>query len=285
MTLNARELEYMISRLAAHPLAELRELSQELSKEGIRIAPSLIRYPEATAYFRDLHRGRKELEPPRSPQKESKKLVRLVDWTENADTKIAAAILFSSGVNSMSEAMRRASRLGEKGLKELIHRTMRHLESHDSVWREFERVHLVFEVIVSASCFAQLKRHRMATLISQRYDEKLGLSIPETIRKAKAVGILKEHAAAAQRLAADIATEKPEVAPYALTNAHRRRVLVGINLRELYHFSRLRSDCHAQWEIRELSDEMCRLARRKAPAAGSLLSGKHRFSETKQSII
>ena len=38
--------------------------------------------------------------------------------------------------------------------------------------REFEHADLVFDLVVSASCFAQLKRHRMATLTWQRYDPR-----------------------------------------------------------------------------------------------------------------
>ena len=185
----------------------------------------------------------------------------------------------------MREAMRRAARLGDRKRTKLIHRTMREIEPHDSVWREFENVNFLFEVVVSASCYAQLKRHRMATLIPQRYDTSLGLSVPDTINKARAVGKFREYCSLAEKLAGEIAIKQPEVSSYALTNAHRRRVLVGLNLRELYHFSRLRSDRHAQWEIRELSGEMCRLARREVPAGAALLAGKDSFEETKSSII
>ena len=48
-------------------------------------------------------------------------------------------------------------------------------------------------------------------------------------------------------------------------NAHRRRILVAANARELYHLARLRMDGHAQWEIRELVGRMVELARRAAP--------------------
>jgi flavin-dependent thymidylate synthase len=284
MTLNARELEYMVSRLAAHPLSELRELSRELSRAATRIAPSLVKYPEPTDYFRDMHEARKELAYRQGARREPKVLVRLIDATEDADVRIAACIIFSSGGATMGEATRKAARMGVRGRTDLIKRTLSRIASHDSVWREFESVQFLFEVVVSASCFAQLKRHRMATLIPQRYDTSLGLSVPETIRTARAVRAFREHASAARALAAAIERERPEAAAYALMNAHRRRVLMGLNLRELYHFSRLRSDRHAQWEIRELSAEMCRLAKKRVPAGAALLAGKDDFVRTKESL-
>ena len=66
---------------------------------------------------------------------------------------------------------------------------------------------------------------------------------------------------------------------YVLTNAHRRRALLKLNLRELYHVSRLREDATAQWEIRRTAAEMSRLARRAMPLAGLLLGGKDSYPE------
>ncbi|MBN2516532.1 MAG: FAD-dependent thymidylate synthase, partial [Deltaproteobacteria bacterium] len=52
MTLNARNLELMLRRCAAHPLAEAREYGDKLYATTQTIAPSLVRYTEATQYER-----------------------------------------------------------------------------------------------------------------------------------------------------------------------------------------------------------------------------------------
>jgi len=56
-------------------------------------------------------------------------------------------------------------------------------------------------------------------------------------------------------------------------------VYARLSLRELYHFSRLRSDQHAQWEIRNLSNAMTALARPLAPRASTYLGGKSEFDQ------
>ena len=66
-------------------------------------------------------------------------------------------------------------------------------------------------------------------------------------------------------------------AEYLLTNAHRRRVLVTCNLREVYHLARIRMDQHAQWDIRRLSADLVKLVRLKAPVAARLATGKDTF--------
>jgi len=68
-------------------------------------------------------------------------------------------------------------------------------------------------------------------------------------------------------------------AQYILTNAHRRRVLLGVNARELYHISRLREDAHAQWDIHQISAQMSELAKKKMPLTFMLIGGKDRYPE------
>ena len=75
----------------------------------------------------------------------------------------------------------------------------------------------------------------------------------------------------------EILDRSPVAAPYALTNAHRRRVMFTCNLRELYHLGRLRLDRHAQWDIRSVSERMVELARKAMPLATEMICGKDSF--------
>jgi flavin-dependent thymidylate synthase len=280
MTVNARELEYMVSKLSAHELAELRDLASRLADAAQAIAPSLIRYPEPTEYTIGMPAVRREIAAvgpgkTRVPDRN----VRLVEATPDGDIELATSLVFASGRCGMTDARRTAVKLGKHGRNGLIAKTFERMKPHDGVWREFERIRFVFEVIVSSSCFAQLKRHRMATILAQRYTPALGISVPGTIKHASVVSLLREGTKSAERLYRKIEKHEALVCEYALSNAHRRRVLVSMNLRELYHFSRLRSDAHAQGEIRELSDEMCRLASRRVPAGSRMLGGKDAFEE------
>jgi thymidylate synthase ThyX len=289
MTLNARELEYMISRLASHPLAELREFSSKLYRAASGLAPSLIKYPEPTEYFMAAPSVRDEIRASAGRQSRTKKGDRpeaaLIGVTENADERLAASLIFSSSGLSYSESLRRATRMGKRKRRDVIEATLKDMKSHDSAWREFETIKLQYEVTLSSSCFAQLKRHRMATIVAQEYLPALGISIPRSVRKAGMTGLLRRSASEAYGLYRKILSKAGSAAEYSLLNAHRRRVLFDINLRELYHFSRLRSDIHAQWEIRELSDIMCRLAEEKIPSGTVFLCGKDTFERRRKELF
>lgn len=291
MTVNARELEYMIGRLSAHRLGELRTLAKKLSRLTRCLAPSLVRHPEPTSYYLDTRRARgaiaRSVRTPRRGGPLGRAAVQLVDATPDGDARLAAALIFSSRNTTYREAYVAAADLTPEERMKIVAETLGRISPHDSVWREFEVIHLLYELVVSSSCFAQLKRHRIATVMAQPYNLGLGISVPDSIRSARAVGLFRSAAAMAESLYRRLHARVPVAAEYTLTNAHRRRVLLDVNLRELYHFSRLRSDTSAQWEIRRVSDEMCRLAASELPAGGVLLGGKDRFEEIKsaQSFI
>ena len=74
------------------------------------------------------------------------------------------------------------------------------------------------------------------------------------------------------------------VAQYVLSNANIRRVVIKLNMRELYHFARLRSDTHAQKEIRDISERLVERASRHYPIVCKMLCGKDRYCEAKEDL-
>jgi len=75
-----------------------------------------------------------------------------------------------------------------------------------------------------------------------------------------------------------IKQDAPTAANYILTNAHRKRISMKINARELYHIARLRADEHAQWEIRETAEQMVDLGKKAMPLTLMLATGKDGFN-------
>jgi len=151
------------------------------------------------------------------------------------------------------------------------------MEFYDAALREFEHIILTFDLIMSSSCFAQMKRHRMATITSQDYDPALGVTVPPKIKEAgeekRFLDIVKET----ETVYEDLAREDPLMARYVLTGAHRKRILMTVNARELYHVSRLREDVHAQWDIQKLSSSMIKAAGEVMPLTVLLIGGKDRY--------
>jgi flavin-dependent thymidylate synthase len=276
LTINARGLELMIRRFAANGLAEVRELGRQLHDLANEVAPSIVLFTEASnfdaktyqAWEETAGRGVRGALPRPGPA------VRLMETTPDGDEMILAALLHTTLGLSFKDCRARLGRLTRAGKKTLMKKAFEHMEFYDVPPREFEYAALTFELVLSASCFAQLKRHRMATLTAQDYDPALGVTVPPAV---EAAGAGTEFAVLIERTDAAYDRLKKKVgsaADYVLTNAHRRRVLLKVNVRELYHISRLREDATAQWEIRELSAQMSAAARKAMPLAAMLLGGK-----------
>jgi flavin-dependent thymidylate synthase len=297
MTVNARNIELMIRRLAASPLAEAREYSRRLYDAVKGAAPSLVRYTEPTPYDRETREeirsqadeilsklltcspgiGQGEEIAPSGAGKAADDLVRLLDATPAADDKIAAALLHGASHLPLAKCLEIAARMEIEEKRGLIQAALRRMKAYDAAPREFEHVGLTFELAISATCFAQVKRHRMATITVQNYDPALGVTIPLSIAAVGMEVPFREICARTEETWEQIRRTAPAAAAYILTNAHRRRVMIRVSARELYHLARVRADGHAQWDIREIAARMVGQGREAMPITLMLAAGKDGF--------
>ena len=306
MTVNARNIELMIRRLAACPLMEAQEYSRQLYDATRKVAPSLVRYTEPTPYDRETPEalrlaaagiisgmktispataGRRIDSPKASGPETAEDLVRLVDATPAADQKIAAALLHSASDLPLAECLRIAMLTNRKNQEALIKTALRRMKAHDVAPREFEHVGLTFELIISATCFAQLKRHRMATITVQGYNPALGVTIPPSIAAIGMDNAFREICARTEETWEQIRRHSPAAAAYILTNAHRRRVMMRVSAREIYHLARVRTDRHAQWDIRETAERMVAQGREVMPLTLILAAGKDGFDDLRARVF
>ncbi|MDR1997406.1 MAG: FAD-dependent thymidylate synthase [Candidatus Margulisbacteria bacterium] len=282
MTVNARNLEKMLRRFASHPLQELRALGQALHALVQDIAPSIIKYQEANDFDKNTYGELAECTTGfirNQPAEPAVQQCRLLDYTEDGDAKILAALLAKTQALDWLSAQKIVQQMSGAEQKNIFRICVKNMQPWDQMLREFELVDLTFELVVSASCFAQLKRHRMATLLAGRYAPELGLRIPPSIAAVGLAAEFERVARGAADLYRELQAELPAAADYVLTNAHQRRVLCKVNLRELYHISRLREDAHAQWDIREIAGLMCAAAREVLPLTASFTGGKDVYPE------
>ncbi len=286
LTINARNLELLIRRFAAKGLEELRAFNREIQALAIGVAPSIILFTEPSAFdaetYPDLAVAASMWTVPAGRVRKNPgaaKGVVLAAWPPDGDAAVIAALLHTVTRLSYKECLLRAKKAGPAARKDIVRRAFERMEFYDFPLREFEHAELVFDLVISASCFAQLKRHRMSTLTWQRYDPGLGVTVPPSILE---IGAEKEFRAVIDRTEETHAALEKEIGPaadYVLTNAHRRRALLKINVRELYHVSRLREDASAQWEIRRAAAEMSRLAKKVLPMTCLMLGGKDTYPE------
>ena len=305
-------LELAIRKNKYGPLHEQPEFAKLMYDAIVGLAPSLIQLSDPELF--ELYNPGKKLnddnfkytkqnleyhvdnvirdtkEYPQDPEIVSRDNVKLVKGysTQDYDTHIIAALIHANSLVSIEKAYRIGKTLTlNKNYylgKKFIKKALENIGVHDKVPREFEMGNFIYEMIISASCYAQLKRHRMMTLLRQDYNPKLGYTIPPNIQE---IGMDDELVAVY-----DISSEKHDkfkskygkLAQYVLTNGHRRRVIFGLNHRENHHISRLREDEHAQWDIRDKAHKMKEINQTVAPITSQLLGGKHEFYDIRKKV-
>ena len=129
---------------------------------------------------------------------------------------------------------------------------------HHSV---FEHIYFTFKIEgISRACSHQLVRHRMCSFTqrSQRYcnESNFEYVTPYSVDYSS-MGMIMERISASY----DVLTKHypKEDARYVLPNACCTDLYLSCNLRELIHICNERLCSKAQWEIRELVEEMVRL--------------------------
>ena len=309
-TANARNLEYVIRCLKAHPLKEMRDLGDEFYRLAGAVAPSLILLTDPVEYekefgrplsedhFTKTHAYAREMaaelverfggnSEPGNVRYPTRGNVKLIGTSPDPDRTTLQVILHSHTSAPAETCAILADRLLENRNdgERLIREFMRYSNPWEAATREFEAVDFTFEVVLSAACFGQMKRHRMTTQLMQDYDPGLGYTYPPSVEET---GLAEEFKRLYENTSATynkLTEFHPLAAQYVLTNGHRRRMLVKVNAREIYHISRLREDIHAQWDIRQVASDMVELAREKAPITLLLAFGKDVFEEKKKEIF
>ena len=179
--------------------------------------------------------------------------VRLLAYTPNP-TQLA---IVAAGICVGSEGT-------EKGLIAAIK------SGHESVLEHINYTFLIEDV--SRAFLAQITRHRIASFSVEsqryvRYDEPIAIKTPATVRDGGDRQEIFEdvvrytHESYCRLLQAGVPMEDARL---VLPEVTCTKMIVTMNARELRHFFALRCCERAQWEIREVANEMLRLCKETA---------------------
>ena len=270
MTLNARSLENLLRRLASSPYYEADQLRSLLLSSVEKICPSLVRYTEAgefkgTFSTKGLYPGNDGFKPDET--------VRIVSAPSQPDDMILAALLYEQTAADFSKCRKKVGNLSDSDKRDLWKQFFAGIQVWDKMPRAFELIDFTFELRLSESCWAQLKRHRMGTFIKQQAASGQYV-LPGAIQDVDRLEHWDALADRVEELGSRLRKIAPDLSPYLRLNASKVKVLAKMNLREIYHFIRLRADEHAQWEINVLAHELERAVSSFAPHASAFLCGK-----------
>ncbi len=255
VTMNARVLEYAIKKMLSSELAEIRMIGAETKCVGMQELPTLIKHTDPIAYYGEVRKSftgvAHAIDTIRSTE-----WCKMLDADPYGEAKILAGVLYRFGDDSYSVALDQVQNMDDETRQSLAGKLFERMGIHDQTLREMEYTDYTFDLVMDQGAYFEFKRHRMMSQTPQALTTNLGFAIPKGISEA---GFEDKFCAAmdqANELYNRIAKSEPYAASYVVPNAFNRRVLCRLNLRESFHFCKLRSASNAHFSIRRVARGM-----------------------------
>ncbi|MGH2404300.1 MAG: FAD-dependent thymidylate synthase, partial [bacterium] len=265
MTANARALEHAITKMLSHPLEEVRAIGGEVKAVATGEVPTLVKYADPSPYLiqtaEALEATAAALVDGGTPDQDSDALdhpqagtgVRLVHFDNDAEQRVVTSCLYRHGRASYDAAWRQAAAMRPAERTAVIEEALGRLRRHDAPLRETEHTTYTFEITCDQGAYFDLKRHRMMTQSPQPPTVELGYAVPRAIDEAGLGARYREAIDRATDAYRVIAADHPREAAYLVTNAHNRRFLATMNLRELYSLVPLRARESGHFSYRRIA--------------------------------
>lgn len=268
---NGRFFESLIHKLHCDNLAELQDIGKKSYDELAKVIPSFVRRGEISHRHHEGYAGYFEARdtelkricsrhlPKVKGEKHKKQEVRLIDMTEDAPTKVAAAMLFSSSNRSLDELQAYCHDLSDEELQEILDTgyDARENRRHKSP-RALEHATCTFEIVTDFGAYRDLQRHRICTQERQLLTCEHGYYFPEELKLIGMADDYHKAMQAAKEAYEAIASELPEEAQYIVPMAYNIRWYFHINLRALQWLTELRSQPAGHPTYRHIAQEMAR---------------------------
>ncbi len=272
-TVNARVLEYAITKFKSHKLVEINKIGEELRVAAKKITPVLLKYVDKSEYIR----GREESFMELSDTDEYKygrneSSVELVHFDNEGENKVLASLLYRYSHMSYNEAYGKAEKMSREERLGIFEEALGTMGKYDRPLRELEHINYTFDVLMDYGAFRDLQRHRVCTQTNQLLTTKHGYDIPSEIEEA---GYEKEYRECMEISAEGfrkLEKDFPFEAQYLVPLAYKKRTLYTMNLRELYHIVKLRTSKAGHRSYRMIAHQMCEEVKKVHPALAKYMT-------------
>jgi len=264
---NGRFFETLLIKLRNHSLKELRDLGALAHDELDKVIPSFVRrahpdnrhFPSMAEHQRKVFSAVKWASASATDklQIEDSEEVVLVNYQEDAQDLVLAAILYPQTGLPFKQLLRRVRDLGEDQRANILqsYLSARSNRRHKP-GRALENAYYTFDILADFGSYRDLQRHRMLTQERQLLSIQHGYAVPSLINETGLKENYQEVMDVAGRAFAAIATDMLEEAQYAVPFGYRLRWYFTINLRALSWLCELRSSPQGHPDYRRIAQRM-----------------------------
>jgi thymidylate synthase ThyX len=266
---NGRFYEQLIHKLHCHNLAEMQDTGKRMLEELTKVIPSFVRRADPnhhthhgfSEFYEAMQNDIKLISGQHSliPLQNREQGVFLIDYDPDTVRKVAAAILFAHGNNSLSESLLYCKQLTDEEIAQILDAACSARESrrHKSP-RALEHAYFTFEIVADFGVYRDLHRHRMLTQERQLLCCDYGFYTPIELIGTNLEKEYLEALHQAKQVFDTIASELPEEAQYVVPMAYNVRWYFHVNLRALQWLCELRSSPAGHPNYRLVAQEMAK---------------------------
>ncbi len=275
---DGRAYEYLITKMYASELGEIRAIAAGLQGELRQVIPSFVKRAndkygvESQAYMRAIESKTRALVQSKVQNLKvvkDRQEVTLVDFDKDGDEKVVAAIMYQYSTLAMDDAYLLAKNMPENENDELVEAYVGERKNRrNKPYRAFEHTYYTFDILANFGAYRDLHRHRMLTQQRQLLSCLHGYTLPPELEDAGYAQEFKDAMEHAKEVYGQIAKAMPEAAQYAVPFAYKIRWNIRMNLREAYHLCELRSMQQGHPDYRHVAQDMAREIKRVHPLLG-----------------
>ena len=320
---NARTLESQVARLLSHSHKEVRRLgellkqaatnpaynanhetlkglmeqiraanaevgdraAQELLKE-VRVAPTLVKYADPSAYEIETRRELKQAaaELMKGAAIEPAESVDLLD-DEPLEVELATTLLYEHSHHSYRQIRSAVEEAGAKLRSEIVDLGLKHRGKHDEMLRAYcGGQKFRFDILMDIGGFRDMHRHRRCIQIGQEFTTAHGYDASEELdaagERTSYDATMQRASEAVRELGTGPGTESAENAQYTIPLAFRKRTLFKMDFAEAVYISELRTGPAGHISYRKVAYAMYEQVANKYPA----LAGYFRVHDVREPV-
>lgn len=280
---NARSYGYLFTKMLSHPLAEMQMIASEGVRELKKILPKFFDVVDndyGQVYQQYLIKTDQALKV-RSKQivgnikPEKVERVELLQMDKDPEVNIAAALLYPYCSLPLKQLLKLVRGLSMSKREDILHDSLKYRTNRrHKPPRAFEIAgyELVFDILGNFGIYRDLHRQRMLTQQRQKYTTDHGFDMPLEFRwlgmEQKFVELMRNVGKAHDKVIKDFSDE----AQYLTTMANFTRFYMGMNLREAFWLTELRSVPQGHFSYRVIAQDMFIKAAKRYPFLKNLKS-------------
>ncbi|MGH7962408.1 MAG: FAD-dependent thymidylate synthase, partial [Candidatus Binatia bacterium] len=185
--------------------------------------------------------------------------VKLVEYDEQAEEKIVAAILYPHARHSLTQLKDLVGHMPSEQRGQILDEYLkRRRHRRDKPGRALEHVSYTFDILGNLGLYRDLQRHRLLTQERQEFTTIHGYDTPAELEAAGFKPAFDHCMEQAAQLYDRIYQDLPLEAQYVVPFAYRVRWHMKLNLREAVHIGELRTMPQGHPDYRFIVQEMWR---------------------------